>query len=211
LPFGCVLWEKKSLSNKGGSIKDSACLTFCLSKCVPIFALIALMLCSCGGAHHYPVSGDYQVIENVPFYQMGAYQCGPASLAAVLNYWHAGVSPCDIAAEIYSKSAKGTLDIDIFLYAKRKGFKVKQYRGNVEAIKDNISAGYPIIVLIDYGFWVYQKNHFMVVVGYNDQGIFTSAGRTSAERGTNFVSWTDFKKWWKKTGFRTLLISPCNS
>ena len=206
MPFGCVLWEKQSLSNKGCSIKDSACLTFCVSKYVYIVALIALMVCSCSGAHHYPVSGDYQLIENVPFYQMDAYQCGPASLATVLNYWYAGVSPCDIAAEIYSKSAKGTLNIDLVLYAKKKGFKVKQYRGNFEEIKNNISAGYPIIVLIDYGFWVYQKNHFMVVVGYNDQGILTSA-----ERGTNFVSWKDFKKWWEKTGFWTLLISPCNS
>jgi len=92
------------------------------------------------------------------------------------------------------------------LYAKNKGLKARQYKGSIKDIKHNIGAGYPIIVLIDYGFWVYQKNHFMVVVGYNDQGIFTNS-----DSGTKLVTWKDFIKLWAKTKSWTLLISPRHS
>ncbi|MEE4352654.1 MAG: C39 family peptidase [Desulfatiglans sp.] len=169
-------------------------------------ALGAFILSSCVGAPAHRTSGDYHLIEEVPFYQMDSYQCGPASLAAVMNYWKADVLPGDIAAEIYSQSAQGTLGIDMAMYAKSKGFHAKQYKGNIEDIRYNIRSGYPVIVLIDYGFWVYQKNHFMVIVGYNDQGIFTNS-----VKGTILVTWKRFVKLWSKTGSWTLLISPKHS
>ncbi|MBI5212756.1 MAG: C39 family peptidase, partial [Nitrospirae bacterium] len=66
-------------------------------------------------------------INKVPFYPQEDYQCGPASLAGVMNYWGVDIKPEDIAKEIYSSSARGTLDIDMFIYANKKGFHAQQY------------------------------------------------------------------------------------
>ncbi len=145
-----------------------------------------------------------QLIKNVPFYPQQKYQCGPASLAGVLNYWGVDISPEEIAEDIYSRSAGGTLDADMILYAERKNLRVRSYRGDLENIRVNIDSGNPLIVLVDYGFWIYQESHFMVVVGYNEDGIIANSGK---HRST-FISRKAFLKSWERTKFWTLLVTP---
>lgn len=143
------------------------------------------------------------MIEGVPFYPQEAYQCGPSSLAAVLDYYSIDISPEEIAREIYSKSARGTLNMDMVFYAENKGLVVRQYSGSVEDIKQNIDAGGPVIVMVDYGFSLYQKNHFMVVIGYNNKGIISNSGREQFK----FIPFHDFHKTWRKTKFWTLVAN----
>lgn len=166
--------------------------------------LVLSFLSSCPGTTPIKESRPARIIENVPFYPQEIYQCGPASLAGIFNFWGIRVSPEEIAGEIYSRSARGTLNLDMVLYAERKGLKAHQYRGSLEDIKRKIDSGYPLIVLVDYGFWVYQRNHFMIVFGYQDDGIRVHSGRESDK----FVPLKDFLKPWEKTRFWTLLITP---
>lgn len=167
-------------------------------------ALFVFFLHSCAAVNNgsMPESGHKRVISNVPFYAQEAYQCGPASLAGVMNYWKIDVTPDDIAKEIYSKSAKGTLNIDMIIYPQKKGLFAEQYSGNMQDLKKNIDSGYPLIVLVDYGFWAVQSNHFMVVVGYNEDGVIVNSGKDKSK----FISEGDFIKIWEKTKFWTLLI-----
>jgi ABC-type bacteriocin/lantibiotic exporter with double-glycine peptidase domain len=169
--------------------------------------LLALCMCflgSCAGTDKVQEARSFRIIENVPFHPQETYQCGPASLAGVLNYWKIPVSPEKIAAEIYSGGAKGTLNIDLVLYAERMGLKANSYEGNLEDVRGNIDSGRPLIVLVDYGFWVYQKNHFMVVVGYDENGIIANSGREQHQR----IAQKDFLKVWERTKFWTLRITP---
>ena len=144
------------------------------------------------------------LLNNVPFYPQEEYQCGPSSLAGVLNYWGVHVSPDDIAKEIYSKSARGTLTIDMVLYAQKMGLSATHYRGSVDNLKKNIDSGYPIIVLVDYGISLYQVNHFMVVIGYNEHGVIVNSEKENGK----FIPEEDFTKSWEKTKYWTLLIKP---
>lgn len=157
---------------------------------------------SCATLDNIPESTQPHIIENVPFYPQKTYQCGPASLAGVLNYWEINVSPNDIVEETYSKSAKGTLNIDMVLYAQGKGLNAIQYKGDMEDLKKNIDLGYPLIVLVDYGFSIYQVNHFMVVIGYNEHGVIVNSGKDKGK----FIAEKDFIKTWGKTNYWTLLI-----
>jgi len=145
-----------------------------------------------------------RVIENVPFYPQTEYQCGPASLAGVLNFWGVRITPEEIAEEIYSKSARGTLNIDIVLYAQKQGLKAIQYEGTMEELRKNIDSRHPIIVLVDYGFFSIQANHFMVVIGYNEDGVIVNSGKDREK----FISEKDFVRSWRKTKFWSLLIRP---
>ncbi len=151
-----------------------------------------------------PQSRGNHTIEKIPFFPQEDYQCGPASLAMVLNYWGAYVTPDDIAREIFSESARGTLTIDMVLYAQGKGLSASQYKGGAEDLKKNIDSGYPVIVLVDYGFSIYQKNHFMVVKGYNEHGVIVNSGRNMDK----FIPEKDFLKIWRRADFWTLLIKP---
>ena len=64
-------------------------------------------------------------------------------LSEVLNYQGHGISPEEIASDMFSKSAGGTLTIDMALYPKRKGFSALSYSGSLRDLREKIDAGYP--------------------------------------------------------------------
>jgi ABC-type bacteriocin/lantibiotic exporter with double-glycine peptidase domain len=167
-------------------------------------SLTLLFLFSCAGTPHVEMSKVSQIIKNVPFYPQERYHCGPASLAGILNFWGVTVLPEEIAAEIYSKSARGTLTLDMIFYPEKRGLKVTQYEGSFEDIKKKIDTGYPLIVMVDNGFWIYHKEHFMVVLGYHENGLVVNSGKYQYK----FIPLSDFLKSWKRTRYWTLLITP---
>lgn len=142
------------------------------------------------------------IIPGIPFYPQEHYQCGPASLAGVLNFWGVREEPGEISKEIFSKSAEGTLNIDMVLYAQKKGLYALQYAGSMEDLRRNIDSGHPIIVLVDYGFSIYEADHFMVVIGYNDNGVIVNSGREREK----FIDGKKFLNIWRKTNYWTLLM-----
>lgn len=167
-------------------------------------SLIVLFLSSCAGTPRVEISKVGQIIRNVPFYPQESYHCGPASLAGILNFWGVTVLPEEIAVEIYSRSARGTFTLDMVLYPEKRGLKATQYEGSLEDVKKKIDAGYPLIVMVDNGFWIYQKEHFMVVLGYHENGVIVNSGRDQYK----FIHLSDFLKSWKRTRYWTLLITP---
>jgi ABC-type bacteriocin/lantibiotic exporter with double-glycine peptidase domain len=159
---------------------------------------------SCAGQPQILSPKTTRIIEGVPFFPQEEFQCGPASLAGVLNYYGLRISPAEIAAEVFSRSARGTLDMDMVFYAQRKGMKAEQYAGSFEDLQSSVDSRRPLIVLIDQGFWVYQNHHFMVVVGYDKGGIVVNSGKEE----NKFISLDSFLKTWEKTKFWTLRITP---
>jgi ABC-type bacteriocin/lantibiotic exporter with double-glycine peptidase domain len=153
---------------------------------------------------HADSNDSRRMLEEVPFYEQEDNQCGPASLAGVMNFYGIKVTPQDIARQIFSPSARGTLDIDMVLYAEKNGLQASQYKGSLVDLKDNIDSGHPPIILVDYGFFVYQRNHYMVVVGYSDEGIVVHSGK---EKG-KFISYKELEGPWKRAGFWTLMVAP---
>lgn len=174
-----------------------------MKKFILLFLIIPLLF-SCAGPIPLKESGTARILNNVPFYPQETWQCGPASLAAVLNYWGLKVSPADITAAIYSQEAKGTLDMDMVFYAEKKGWKATQYPGGREDVIKEIDAGIPLIVLVDYGFWIYQQQHFMVVIGYDETAVIAHSGKERNKR----IPWKYFLRTWEKTKFWTLRVTP---
>lgn len=173
----------------------------------PIIIVTIVSLTSCATEREISKSGRTQIIPGVPFYPQETYQCGPASLAGVLNFWGVGVDPGEISKEIFSESAEGTLNIDMVLYAQKKGLYALQYAGNMDDLRKNIDSGHPVIVLVAYGFSLYEVDHFMVVIGYYDNGVIVNSGREQ----NKFIDERDFLKIWGKANYWTLLIKRVKS
>jgi len=168
-----------------------------------IFSITALLLVSsCMTAQQIPQTHDMHVISDVPFFPQEDYQCGPASLASILTFWNIHTEPDEIGREIFSKSARGTLTIDMMLYAQKQGLHVQQFKGGIDALRNYVDSGYPLIVLVDYGISLFQMNHFMVVIGYTNDGVIVHSGKTPKK----FLHEKDFLSSWKKTDYWTLLI-----
>ena len=155
-----------------------------------------------GGLKRQSAAQGSHVLQNVPYYSQADHQCGPASMAEVLGYYGYGATPDAIASSIYSKTAKGTLCIDMLIYSRRAGFEASQYSGGKRDLMKQIDRGRPLIVFVDYGFWVYQRGHFMVVDGYDANGPIVNSVDGPFER----IPWEEFMGPWKKTGYWTLLI-----
>ncbi|OPY78939.1 MAG: hypothetical protein A4E65_02084 [Syntrophorhabdus sp. PtaU1.Bin153] len=175
----------------------------------PIIGFLLIGVCGCAHRSGLITSGARH-IENVPYFAQEDFQCGPAALATVVNYWYlrerSGKQlPIEtIIADIYSSSARGVLGMDLGLYAQKLGFDVAGRAGSVEDIKRNIDIGVPVIILVDYGMLAYQQNHFMIAKGYTIDGVIVNSGRTENQ----VISAKDLNKIWKKTGFWSLIIRP---
>lgn len=159
---------------------------------------------SCAEPLHVKESTRPRMIHNVPFHPQEDFQCGPASLAAVLNFWRVPITPEEIARDIYSPSARGTLTLDMIGFPEKKGMKTVHYQGDMDDLRNKIDSGYPLIVLVDLGLLIYQQHHFMVVVGYEENGVVAHSGKEPLKR----IPMKNFMKTWEKTKFWTLWIKP---
>jgi len=174
------------------------------------FVLIAplAIIAACAATHYAPQ--DTTALDDVPFFKQEDFQCGPAALATVINYWYQRgktscfVTPDEIVSDIYSPSAQGVLGLDLELLARRLGFDVQQYSGSLDDIKKKIDQSVPLILLVDYGFRAYQINHFMVITGYSEEGVVAHSGR----RRNEYISKDKLERIWGRTGFWTLAIRP---
>jgi len=68
-------------------------------------------------------------LTGVPFFADDTDQCGPASLASVLNYWGIPSDPVTLRNETYLPKLRGSLPIDLLIAAESRNMKVKCIAG----------------------------------------------------------------------------------
>lgn len=182
-------------------------LVYLLGALSLLFSMSCTTATSTGAGHH---PDQTVLLSGVPFYRQEDFQCGPAALATVVNYWRArsasgnSVTPESIAQEIYSPTAKGVLGMDLELYAKRHRFSSNQYSGSISDLRKLIDQGIPPIIMVDYGFLSIQVNHFIVVTGYTANGVLANTGREENQS----IGERRLESIWKKTGYWTLVLKP---
>jgi ABC-type bacteriocin/lantibiotic exporter with double-glycine peptidase domain len=146
----------------------------------------------------------YRLIENVPFFPQSDFQCGPSSLAGVLNYYGQKISPAQIAETIFREKVRGTLSIDMALYARQQGLFAEWYTGDLKDLRENIDTNRPLIAMVDLGLGPVQKPHYIVVVGYEPKGVIVNSGAHQHK----LVSWNRFQNQWNRSHLWTLRIYP---
>jgi predicted double-glycine peptidase len=181
---------------------------------LPLFCLATVLGCllfSCTTTLHYAAAPQNAIIiHGVPFFQQEDYQCGPAALATVINFWYVRgntgrrLSLEEAVARTYSPSARGVLGIDLEVYAKKLGFEAAGKATGIDDLRRAVLDEMPVIILVDYGFSIYQRNHFMVVTGFGPDFVIVNSGRRERE----IISNEDLGKIWKKTGYWSLVIKP---
>jgi len=181
---------------------------------VPIFVvaltlLLAFSLTGCAVSHDgtssaFSAPAGSGKVENVPFYSQLTYQCGPASLAGVLNFYGYAVTPDQIASAIFRDNIHGTVTLDMVLYAREKGFSSKWYSGSANDIQCAVDGDAPLIVMIDLGFANLSKYHYLVVIGYSREGVIVNSGKEREK----LMRWDRFLPRWQRTKCWTLRVEP---
>lgn len=106
-------------------------------------------------------------LKAVPFFAQTQYQCGPASLAMVLNWAGIPVTPEELAPQVYLPERQGSLQVELLSAARRQGRVPYVLAPQLEAVVAEVAAGNPVLVLQNLGYSWYPRWHYAVVVGFD--------------------------------------------
>jgi len=142
-------------------------------------------------------------VAGVPFHAQEAYQCGPASLATVVQFAGKAVSPEALVAQVYVPARKGSLQPEMLAATRRHGLAAYEVAPELEALLREVAAGTPAVVLQNLGLdWVPQW-HYAVVVGYDlDERVVVLRSGTTRRL---VMSLDTFERTWARGGHWAML------
>jgi ABC-type bacteriocin/lantibiotic exporter with double-glycine peptidase domain len=143
-------------------------------------------------------------IAGVPLVERNTNWCGPAALAAVLRFHGEEVGAEEIAKEIYLPGYRGSLNLDLLIYARQRKFEVWAKEGTAEALRGAVARDRPVICMVRRGNPLASRNHFVVVTGYDEtRGEWTL---DSGEGKEETMRASDFEGEWGKCGSWMLVV-----
>ncbi|MGE5172559.1 MAG: C39 family peptidase [Betaproteobacteria bacterium] len=145
-------------------------------------------------------------IGNVPFFRQGEDSCGPAALASVASFWGRQVSLEQIKASVYLAELRGTLPMDMERYLGEAGFKTTSSAGTLDELKAHVRKNVPVICLLDLGFGLYRRPHYVTVIGFDDvNGVIIAHDGVTANK---VIGYGKFTKEWERAGNWMLIALP---
>lgn len=108
-------------------------------------------------------------LVGVPFAERHPNWCGPDALAAVLRFHGAQFTAEEIAREVYLPRSRGSLNLDLLLYARRHGFAVSAESGSAESLRQAVARDRPVICLVRERGLLASSNHYVIVRGYDQR------------------------------------------
>ncbi|MFQ5840720.1 MAG: PA2778 family cysteine peptidase [Candidatus Methylomirabilales bacterium] len=184
-----------------------------MSRHVPALVLLAALLTACATTAPAISRGRgparaARYVQGVPFYPQEENYCGPATLASVLGYWGIPVTQAEVAREVYLDRLKGTLSIDMLLYAERAGLRARMLKGNLALLRASVDRGRPVVALLNLGSRLVPAWHYVVVVGYDDTSatLITYSGR-DRDRAYSYGA---FSRAWARAAFWALVVEPAD-
>lgn len=143
-------------------------------------------------------------LTDVPFYPQQEYHCGPAALAAILNYRGLAVRPDDIARLVYVPELKGSLQVEITAATRQFELLPVQLDGRLESLLRELAAGNPVFVLQNLALDVYPLWHYEILIGYDlEQRHMILRSGLNRRITRDFAL---FEKTWQRAGHWALVV-----
>jgi hypothetical protein len=143
-------------------------------------------------------------LTQVPFFAQEDYQCGPASLAMVLQW--AGAEPRlkTLVEQVWLPSRHGSLQLEMLAVPRRYGRVSFRLAPNYTDLLREVAAGNPVIVLQDVGT-LFTQWHYAVVNGYDyESGTLYLRSGTEPRQEMPF---TAFERTWLKGGYWAMVVT----
>jgi tetratricopeptide (TPR) repeat protein len=145
-------------------------------------------------------------LAGVPFFPQKDYECGPAALATSLAYFGAPVTADDLVPQVYLPARQGSLQIEMLASARRNGMVAYALAPRFEDLLREIAAGFPVILLQDYGVWPVRLWHYAVAVGYdmNEGELVLRSG----EKRRLQIPFAVLEYTWKESDYWAMVTAP---
>jgi len=143
-------------------------------------------------------------LTEVPFFAQSEYQCGPASLAMVMNAAGAKVTPEELVSQVYVPERKGSLQVEMLAAPRRHGLVSYQLAPSYGDLIREIAAGTPVIVLQNLG--IKEGWHYAVAVGYDwDNGMLQLRSGGNERQELPFAM---NEMAWRRSGYWAMVAVP---
>jgi ABC-type bacteriocin/lantibiotic exporter with double-glycine peptidase domain len=153
-----------------------------------------------------PAAG--KIINNVPFIEQKAFNCGPASVAMVLQFYGVKADAAAIAKKFESENVAGTFTVDLLIAASQAGMDAHWVEGDMEALKKEIASGRPVIVFLNLAVNPLPQRHFAVAVGYLKYQGKDYVALHSGSTPFMMEPVSSFAREWKRTGNMMMTMAP---
>ncbi len=136
--------------------------------CVAAFALAG-----CANQARVPSAPGFEglpsrvELSGTPFFPQEDHECGPAALATVLRAAGVDTTPAELADTIYLPGRQGTLQPELAAAARAHGRLPYELPSSVDAVRAELAAGRPVLVLQKLGAGPWPGWHYAVVFGYD--------------------------------------------
>lgn len=168
-------------------------------------AVVALSLVACSTRPPVlpslmPQDTETVELRDTPFFPQADYQCGPAALATVLDMAGVAIEPDTLVDQVYLPAKQGSLQVDLLAATRRAGRIPYLIEPTLAALRAELDAGRPVLVLQNLGLSLMPVWHYAVVVGIvpaKDQVILRSGvERRRRSRADAFLrSWELAANW----------------
>lgn len=150
---------------------------------------------------------DKVVLDNVPFHAQDAYQCGPASLAMMLNHREIAATPDQLKDRVYLPERNGSLQVEMISAAREQDLLVYPLEKTLDAILGELNAGNPVLVMQNLAFDWYPQWHYAVVIGYDlaAEEMIVHSGLNSSQKEPFRVF---LRTWHKADRWARVMLAP---
>jgi len=107
------------------------------------------------------------LLDNVPFHAQRDYQCGPASLAMVLNDGGVDVEVDTLIPQVFLPGRDGSVQPEMLATVRRHGRIPFMIDGHLDALLIELAAGHPVVVMQNLSLPAWPMWHYAVAIGFD--------------------------------------------
>lgn len=134
--------------------------------------LALLMLAGCAATPRLSESTEQSLprqllLDDVPFHAQRDYQCGPASLAMVLNDSGVEVDVDTLIPQVFLPGRDGSVQPEMLAATRRHGRVPFRIDGSLDALLLEVAAGHPVVVMQNLSLPAWPMWHYAVAIGFD--------------------------------------------
>ncbi|XQU07024.1 PA2778 family cysteine peptidase [Halomonas sp. LY9] len=106
-------------------------------------------------------------LTEVPFFAQTEYQCGPATLAMVLNHEGVEASVDELIPQVFLPGRDGSVQPEMLATVRRYERLAIPIRGTMDALLTHLEAGDPVVVMQNLALPAFPMWHYAVAIGFD--------------------------------------------
>ncbi|WP_346798546.1 PA2778 family cysteine peptidase [Halomonas sp. Bachu 37] len=173
--------------------------------------LILALLTGCATAVHLQDTTlrslpQQVLLVDVPFHAQSEYQCGPASLAMVLNHRDIDTTVEELIPQVFLPGRDGSLQPEMLATTRRHAKVAFPIDASMDALLKEVAAGHPVVVMQNLALPAWPMWHYAVAIGYDlqKQEIILHSG----ENREHSMAFSRFDATWARSDRWGFIVLP---